>query len=205
MIRAALCPLLLFAAACDARDFAAVPVDDVRGTPFRSSSPTAPAPEAAPLPPPAPPPSPPPSSPVAAGVAQVVTLQYLADYPYDTPALKFDAEGRVVPVKLDVDPVPKTIRELSGKRLSVEGYIIPFDYADGTCTKFALSISRQYCCFGCTNRVNTYIEVAMAPGRRADCDTSETVRVEGVFTVHRIEEEVSPLYTMVGEVVVPLE
>jgi hypothetical protein len=199
--RATLCLIVLGVAACRDADVTTVAVDDARGTPFRSSTPAEPAPEAAPPPLPAPAPS----TPVAAGVAQVVTLKYLSDYPYDSPGLKFDAEGRPIPVKVEVDPVPKAIRELSGKRISVEGYIIPFDYADGTCTKFAVSISRQYCCFGCTNRVNTYIEIEMAPGRRADCDTSETVRVEGVLTVHRIEEEVSPLYTMVGEVVVPLE
>lgn len=196
--------LLLLAAclpACGDGDRATVAPDDVRGAPFRSEAPAEPAREAPPVPAPAPGPVPA----TVPGTAQVVTLKYLSDFPYEPPRLKYDAEGRPIPVKLDVDPVPKEIRELSGKRLSVEGYIVPFDYADGTCTKFALSIAKQYCCFGCTNRLNTYIEVEMAPGRRADCDTSDTVRVVGVFTVHHLEREVSALYSMVGETSDPTE
>jgi hypothetical protein len=130
-----------------------------------------------------------------------VSFDLLAGFVYDPPPLEYDADGNPKPADASRDPVPRAVRALSGRRVSVSGYMIPYNFTEGRCTKFALSKFTSSCCFGCTALPNNWIEVTMAEGTTAACANGELVRVVGVLQVAGLDEELATLYTITGETV----
>lgn len=128
--------------------------------------------------------------------ARPVTLQTLSDFSY-YPA----GSGRSGSPR---DSVPPSIRELSGKKIVVEGFMLPADFTEGTCTRFVLASAVPGCCFGCSMRPNNWIGVTMAGEKAASYPGSAgLVRVEGTLEVSGKEEDPAdvPLYTMTADAV----
>jgi len=68
--------------------------------------------------------------------------------------------------------VPEKILALSGKRVAIDGYMMPLAYEAGGAKKFLLMKNQYGCCFAQTPKVNEWIEVTMQDGAVALSSTS---------------------------------
>jgi hypothetical protein len=133
---------------------------------------------------PVPPPDPAPDStvPVKAPSAEsqpiVLSFATLASYRYALPPRQIPGENASGPLK---GQIPDHIRALNGKKITIEGYMIPMDFEKGRIQKFVLSRSMIGCCFADSLRINELIKVAPADGKAVDyCDVA---RVTGTLEV----------------------
>ncbi len=62
--------------------------------------------------------------------------------------------------------IPRGIRALSGKRVAIEGFMMPMDYDRSGVSEFILNGSYDMCAFGVPARLNDWVLVRMKDGRR---------------------------------------
>jgi hypothetical protein len=127
-------------------------------------------------------PAPDPTGPVKAPPEEskpiVLSFATLASYRYALPPRQIPGENAPPPQK---GQIPDRIRALSGKKITIEGYMIPMDFEGGKIQKFVLSRSMIGCCFADSLRINELIKVAPADGKAVDyCDVA---RVTGTLEV----------------------
>lgn len=81
--------------------------------------------------------------------------------------------------------VPKKIKLLGGRSVSVEGYMIPLEFdEDGAVRKFLLSRYMQGCCFGMLPQANELVLVKMVNPEGTAYEPYLTVLATGTFRVH---------------------
>jgi hypothetical protein len=193
--------VLAFAAGCGAKTPEA-PLADVKGAPLRRESPpeltrdvaslgdadlVKPAAVQPPVPEPVGNPTPAAASPAD---YQNVTFEELSGFDY---AL-YASESK------QTHPVPEKIRALSGKRIAVDGYMMPLVGESGGAKKFLLLKSQTGCCYGGTPKLNEWIEVTMDAGVVAKYEHFALVTVWGVLEVNPESREgmATGLYKMAG-------
>jgi hypothetical protein len=95
--------------------------------------------------------------------------------------------------------VPAKILALSGKKIAVDGYMMPLAYEAGGTKKFLLMRYRFGCCYSVPPMLNEWIEVTMAKGV-ADYIPDTLSTVSGVLTVKEETKDgaATGLYTMVA-------
>jgi hypothetical protein len=79
--------------------------------------------------------------------------------------------------------VPAKIQALSGKRVAVEGFMMPLSYEAGGLKKFLLMKSQYGCCFASTPKINEWVEVTMQGGATAEHEQHVLATVWGVLEV----------------------
>jgi hypothetical protein len=96
--------------------------------------------------------------------------------------------------------VPAKIRALSGKRVAIDGYMMPLSYEAGGARKFLLMKDQYGCCYAVTPKVNEWIEVTMEGGAVADYIHLQLVTVWGVLEVKQESHDgmATGLYKMKG-------
>ena len=134
-----------------------------------------------------------------------ISFDLLTNYVHPRPILRHDDVETPAPAKPAGDPVPKEIRALSGKKVSIAGYMLPIDYSEEECTEFVLSGCPPGCCFGSAMRPNGWISVTMSEGKKARAIGSPRfVRVEGILDVKGLpadDEEGTPVFSITADVV----
>jgi hypothetical protein len=165
-----------------------VPVADVKGEPLRRepAKPLVPdadavgdvgraapvlAPPERPAPPPATAPAPAPAP--AADDFQTVTFDELAGFDYALYAEETKTKHEV----------PAKITALSGKKVAVDGYMMPIAYEAGGAKKFILMKNQFGCCYGGTPKLNEWIEVTMEGGAVAEYQQHVIMTTWGVLEV----------------------
>jgi hypothetical protein len=94
-----------------------------------------------------------------------------------------DDEGSRIGNRSDSEAgVPDAVRRLSGRRVAVDGFMMPLDFVAGAVTRFVLNSSYDMCFFGAPSRATERIDVEMARGRTAPF-THRPLRVYGVLDV----------------------
>lgn len=83
--------------------------------------------------------------------------------------------------------IPAAVRALSGKKVVVEGYLMPLSYEAGGAKKFLLMQNQFTCCYAITPQLNEWIEVEMQGGAVAEYIPHQLVSVWGLFEV--VEEQ----------------
>lgn len=105
-----------------------------------------------------------------------VSFRDLASFEYDLP------EAKIVPGKKKPD-IPDSVRAWSGKKVKIEGYMIPLKFGAGKVTEFLLSSQPFGCCFGGIPMVNEMVEVVMPKGQGAPSIPDRLITVRGTLTV----------------------
>ncbi len=182
---------LLVAGCGDSAAKPVAPAPDVKGAPLKREAPTtpesAPAPAtdapqlgdvagatpAAPQPAPTPPAAKAPSPPAAADDFKTVTFDELAGFDY-----ALYAEDAKNPHE-----VPAKIQALAGKRVAVDGYMMPLQYEAGGAKKFILMKNQFGCCYAATPKLNEWVEVTMEGGSVAEYQPHVLVTAWGVLDV----------------------
>jgi hypothetical protein len=95
--------------------------------------------------------------------------------------------------------IPAKILALSGKKIAIDGYMMPLAYEAGGTKKFLLMRYRFGCCYAVPPMLNEWIEVTMAKGV-ADYIPDTLSTVSGVLTVKEETRDgaATGLYTMVA-------
>jgi hypothetical protein len=107
----------------------------------------------------------------------VLSFATLASYRYTLPPRRSPGEN----APLLKAQIPDPIKALNGKKITIEGYMIPMDFEKGKILRFVLSRSMIGCCFADSLRINELIKVDPADGMAVDyCDVA---RVTGTLEV----------------------
>jgi hypothetical protein len=97
--------------------------------------------------------------------------------------------------------VPASIRALSGRRVVIEGFMMPMDYDRSGVGEFILNGSYDMCAFGVPSRLNDWVLVRMKEGRRTRfaghfpiwvygrLDVGERRRGDQVDSLYRLEAD----------------
>jgi hypothetical protein len=55
--------------------------------------------------------------------------------------------------------IPDTIKNLSDKKISIKGFMLPLKVSDGVVTEFLIMKDQSMCCFGTTPKINEWVSV----------------------------------------------
>jgi hypothetical protein len=89
------------------------------------------------------------------------------------PATKPDAS---IVDKTQLDRIPKTIVSLDGKKIAIQGFMIPIDFQDGGTNHFILMRSIPACLYCQRPEINSWVDVQITGGKRVPyVDTPLTV------------------------------
>ena len=177
----------------DSSPAAAAPVADVKGTPFLAPKPKELAPDAAtigdtdtvqrddaPVVVAAPaavataaPTTPEPAAPAAPGQFESTSFDELAGFA--CAAYASDAKTKY--------EIPAKVLALSGKRIVIDGYMMPLQYEAGGARKFLLMRYKFGCCYAVAPKINEWIEVTMEGGSVADYMPDTIATVWGVLDI----------------------
>ena len=116
-----------------------------------------------------------------------VTFDTLASFFYDPPIVD-EADAKSEAIKRPKDQIPAPIRALDGKKIAVQGFMVPFKTERGATKSFLLVKDQSLCCFGRTPRMNEWISVAMTGNKSTKLITDQIVTIFG--TLHVSEESV---------------
>jgi hypothetical protein len=131
--------------------------------------------------------------PDAAGY-QRLTFDQLSDFEYDPPAAWDMARQAVDPEKRRRFVVPGHIRRLSGRKVAIEGFMMPLDFDRGYLGSFVLNGNYDMCAFGMMPAsLNEWVDARMSGGRRTRFTGHFPVTVFGTL-------EVGPLWDNRGRV-----
>jgi len=62
--------------------------------------------------------------------------------------------------------IPANIKALDGKKIEIWGVVVPLDFEGGQTNEFMLAVSADVCGFGAIPRINEWMHVSMAGGRK---------------------------------------
>lgn len=98
------------------------------------------------------------------------------------------------------ETIPAEIAQLSGRKVSVSGFMLPLDFNGHGVTEFLLNASYDMCYFGAPTRPNDFVVVRMRDGRRTRFVHTPIV-VAGTLEVgeERQNGRVVSLYRMTGD------
>jgi hypothetical protein len=145
--------------------------------------------------PPSPPGQPAVPPPPANGGPVELSFATLASYRYALPPRQREGDKSTAPNS----QIPPVIKSLGGKKITIEGYMIPMDFEKGKILRFVLSRSMIGCCFADSLRINELIKVSTADGKPVDyCDIA---KVTGTLEVGEEFEDgyLVSLYRLVAD------
>jgi len=125
-----------------------------------------------------------------------VTFATLASYYYDIPNLDSLPKGAK-----PKEQIPQPIKNLSGKRVGVKGFMWPVKVQNGATTNFLLLKDQSLCCFGKIPQMNEWISVKMSHDKAAKYIGDQPVTVYGKLDVgEEIDQgEVLSVYRMTAD------
>jgi hypothetical protein len=83
--------------------------------------------------------------------------------------------------------IPEKWRQLDGKKVLLEGEVVPSNYAGNSMGDFQICYSVAKCCVSTAPKVQHFIDVRIAPGRRVEIN-GNLVRVMGTLRVNLVKE-----------------
>jgi hypothetical protein len=101
----------------------------------------------------------------------------------------YNPQERTEPTPHKIDKtIPASVTALDGQRITISGATMPLDFKSGVMTEFILGVSVDTCDFGATPRINEWISVTMAGGKKTPVRYQGTGTVKGVFHVKEMVE-----------------
>jgi len=112
--------------------------------------------------------------------------------------------GDPTPHKVE-NGIPAKIKALDGKKVEVWGVVVPLEFEGGQTNEFLLAVTADVCGFGAIPRINEWMHVSMAGGRKipmyATYSYTPILRVRGVLHVKEDIEDgrLVGLYDLVAD------
>lgn len=101
--------------------------------------------------------------------------------------------------------IPASIQGLDGKKIAVDGFMIPMDFEEDEVRSFLLTRFPPGCCFGMLPAMDQWIDVEMVSDEGADIVEMRIVRVTGALEVGEVLDDygyLSSVYRLDAERVV---
>jgi hypothetical protein len=97
-----------------------------------------------------------------------------------------------------VNTIPPAVRAFEGQKVAIDGNAMALDYSSGMTSEFILQTSADACGFGAMPRINEWIYVKMASGKKIQVSTAMDMTVIGTFHIRETLEggRVVGLYTI---------
>ncbi len=111
-----------------------------------------------------------------------LTFDTLGDWTYEFPDLTKDEPVRP-------DPTPERLKKMTGKKYAIRGFMIPFKLDGEDVTEFLLVRNQSACCFGVEPRMNEWLHVRMAKGKKAPYAVDIPITVYGKFEAAELIEK----------------
>jgi len=127
---------------------------------------------------------------------KAITFNQLADWTYEFPEV-----GSTAPRD---EPVPERIRDWSGTKIAIQGFMIPVKLeGEDSVTEFLLVRNQFACCFGVVPKMNEWVHVVMAPGKASRYLVDVPITVRGTFDASELIEDglVMSLYRVTADAV----
>lgn len=147
--------------------------------------------------------------PPASGDFLTVTFDTLSSYYYEIPNLDTASQAPAVKPAADAtkvaakpkDQIPAPIRAFSGRKVAVQGFMVPIRIEKGATKSFLLVKDQSMCCYGRMPRMNEWVSVKMSGDKSAKFINDQTVTVFGTLDVgEEIEKgEVLSIYRLEAE------
>ena len=131
-------------------------------------------------------------------IGRAVDFDLLGGFELELPEIVEDERGLFVHANTPFfGKVPKEVREMDGRLVTVAGFMQPITLNKGRVAEFFLLRDRDSCCFGGTPRVNHWISVRMTNGAVA-AGLGRPVAVTGRLSVREMRSEgvVVGIYSM---------
>jgi hypothetical protein len=125
------------------------------------------------------PPADSPKTPINQADYKTLNFDILGSYTYKFP----NSDGKPIKKGELKSQIPENIRAFDGKKIAIQGYMIPMEYEDNGAKRFVLSQFVPACCFGDTIRMNQWIDVQMADGKRTKYHSMELIVIFGTLEV----------------------
>ena len=122
---------------------------------------------------------------------QVLTFNMLTSYPFREPNwAKMDDLAYIASLKLDEQISPR-IQAMNGKKVEVEGFMLPLDMSEGNLRTFILLKDQMACCFGNMPRLNEWVYVRVPKKKKVSIHQDVLVTLLGTLRVGaKFEDEV---------------
>jgi hypothetical protein len=123
----------------------------------------------------------------------------LSNFKYDTYEVLDEVNGGRPLTKSD-DVIPPHVKAYDGRKVLVEGFIMPLRLKKGLVTEFLLFRDQASCCFGDKAKMNHYIRVKVT-GKGFEPGSTLTHRVWGTLAVGEIyvQDYLTGIYQMDAE------
>ena len=130
-----------------------------------------------------------------------VSFDELASYKYE---ISYDD---MVKRNFKSEQIPNGIKALNGKKVMVEGYMVPTDGEGSKVSNFILLQNTMSCCFGVPPPANGWIDAAMIEDRHTKYYSDEIVQIYGTLEVGEVfdPEKGLSIYRMQVEKLDPTE
>jgi hypothetical protein len=122
---------------------------------------------------------------------------------FDFTLSKEIADGTALPLQAD-DPagaqIPANIRQLNGKKVVIQGFLLPVRMDEGLAVEFLLMRNQSMCCYGVPPKINEWITVRMS-GKGVKPVMDQPIAVAGTLHVGPARENgfLTGIYSIDGE------
>ena len=114
---------------------------------------------------------------------QSLTFNMLTSYPFREPNwAKMEDPAYIASLKLDEQISPK-IQAMNGKKVEVEGFMLPLDMSEGNLRTFMLLKDQMACCFGNMPRLNEWVYVRIPKKKKVSIHQDVLVTLLGTLRV----------------------
>ena len=114
---------------------------------------------------------------------QSLTFNMLTSYPFREPNwAKMEDPAYIGSLKLDEQISPQ-IQAMSGKKVEIQGFMLPLDMSGGNLRTFMLLKDQMACCFGNMPRLNEWVYVRVPEKKKIDIHQDVLITLLGTLRV----------------------
>ena len=113
---------------------------------------------------------------------------FLANFPYKVVPDSKLKDKTELPTEFQ-GQVPKGVKELDGKLVAVQGFMIPLEVRDGGVRSFVLVRSQLQCCFGAIPEMNEWIHVKVTGKEKLPVLRDDAITVYGTMGAGELIEK----------------
>jgi len=129
----------------------------------------------------------------------VVGFDKLASFKYQVPDDPITEPAAKAILKQN--QIPQPIKNLHGRKVAVDGFMLPLRVENGKITEFLILRDQSMCCYGAVPKINEWISVRMPPGQGVKPVMDVKIKFYGTLKVGEVLENgyLVGIYEMDGE------
>ena len=117
------------------------------------------------------------------GTYQSLTFETLTDYRIREPNwTEMDDPAYIATLNLE-EQIPAQIRAMDGKKIEIQGFMLPLELSDDTLRTFMLLENQMACCFGAIPRLNQWVYVTIPEQKKVKANQDVLVTLFGTLRV----------------------